>query len=240
MAEQIRVTVWNENIHEQTHEAVQKIYPDGIHAAIAAFLDKQDDITPRVATLDMPQHGLTEEVLAATDVLTWWGHVGHDKVDDVVVNRIQQAVLNGMGLIVLHSGHHSKIFRKLMGTDCHLGWREIGEKHRLWVVNPGHPVANGLGIYFELPHTEAYGEFFDIPHPEELVFISWFAAGDVFRSGCCWRRGLGRIFYFQPGHETFPIYRDANVQKVIINAVRWCQRPPESFDRSCQNREPLE
>lgn len=219
----IRVTVWNEFRHEQSNKAVQSLYPKGIHVAIADGLRKSlgSGVDARTATLPEPDHGLSEKVLADTDVLTWWGHCAHAEVKDEVVDRVHKRVLEGMGLIVLHSGHYSKIFRKLMGTGCGLKWREAAELERLWVVNPGHPIADGLGEYFELTHTEMYGELFDIPAPEGLIFISWFEGGEVFRSGCTWTRGKGRIFYFRPGHETFPIYHDVNVQKVIANGVRW-------------------
>ncbi len=217
----IRVTVWNEFRHEKIHEEVARVYPNGIHNAIAEYLKKQPDIEVKTATLDEPEHGLTQDVLDNTDVLIWWGHMAHNDVKDEIVERVYSRVLNGMGLIVLHSGHLSKIFRKLMGTSCMLKWREAGEKERIWVVEPGHPIAEGLGEYFEIPHTEMYGERFDIPKPDELVFISWFAGGEVFRSGCCFYRGKGKIFYFRPGHETFPIYYQSEVQKVIYNAVKW-------------------
>jgi trehalose utilization protein len=215
-----RVTVWNEGRHEKTHEEVRRVYPNGIHTAIADHLRSQG-LTVRTATLDEPEHGLSDEVLVQTDVLTWWGHMAHHEVRDDTVDKVQQRVLDGMGLVVLHSGHASKIFRRLMGTSCDLKWREVGEKERLWVVEPGHPIAAGLGECFEIPHAEMYGERFDIPAPETLVFISWFEGGEVFRSGCCYRRGKGRIFYFRPGHETYPIYYQPQVQRVIANAVRW-------------------
>lgn len=220
----IRVTVWNEFIHERTNQLVQQIYPHGIHAVIADGIREHlgDDVSIRTATLDEPEHGLTEAVLAETDVLIWWGHTAHDRVEDAIVDRIQGRVLEGMGLVALHSAHASKVFRRLMGTGCMLRWREAGERERLWIVRPGHEIVAGLsGEYFELTHTEMYGEFFDIPQPDELVFISWFEGGEVFRSGCTFHRGRGRIFYFRPGHETYPIYYDANVRRVISNAVRW-------------------
>ena len=216
----IKVTVWNEYRHEKSHEEVARLYPDGIHGAIAAFLGEQGFET-KTATLDEPEHGLTEEVLADTDVLIWWGHMAHHEVSDEIVSRVQARILEGMGLIVLHSGHFSKIFTKLMGSTCNLKWREIGEKERIYVVEPGHPIAQGLGEYFEVPKTEMYGERFDIPAPDTLVFLSWFAGGELFRSGCCYYRGAGKIFYFRPGHETFPIFYQAEIQKVITNAVRW-------------------
>jgi trehalose utilization protein len=186
MAGRIRVTVWNEYRHEKKNEKIAKIYPEGMHGAIAKSLRASGNFDVRTATLDEPEHGLTQEVLNETDVLTWWGHVAHKEVKDEIVERVRRRVWDGMGLIVLHSGHYSKIFKALMGTECGLRWREIGEKERIFVVEPGHPIADGLGDYFELEHTEMYGERFEIPAPDELVFISWFAGGDVFRSGCCW------------------------------------------------------
>ena len=221
MAATIRVTVWNEFLHEKKHEAVRKVYPDGIHKVVAQALAAEADIEARTATLEQPEHGLTEQVLAETDVLTWWGHMGHNLVADEIVDRVQKRVLEGMGLIVMHSGHFSKIFKRLMGTGCDLKWREAAEKERLWVVDPAHPIADGLPEYFELPHTEMYGEHFDIPAPDELVLVSWFAGGEVFRSGCCWHRGQGKVFYFRPGHETFDIYYDKTIRKVLVNGVRW-------------------
>jgi trehalose utilization protein len=221
MADKIRVTVWNEGRHEKTSAEIARVYPQGIHGAIASALRAQPGFEVRTATLDEPEHGLTQDVLANTDVLTWWGHMAHGDVKDEIVDRVQQRVLGGMGLIVLHSGHFSKIFRRLMGTNCSLKWREIGEKERVWVTAPGHPIVEGLGEYFELPHTEMYGEFFDIPQPDVQVFISWYPGGEVFRSGCAYLRGRGKVFYFSPGHETFPIYYQKEIQRVLANAVRW-------------------
>jgi trehalose utilization protein len=217
---QPRVTIWNEGRHEKTHPAVKAVYPDGMHAVLAKAL-REKGLEVRTATLDDPEHGLVQELLDSTDVLTWWGHMAHHEVKDEIVERVYKRVLQGMGLIVLHSGHFSKIFRKLMGSSCGLRWREIGEKERLWVVNPGHPIVAGLPEYFEVPHEEMYGEHFDIPTPDELVFIGWFAGGEVFRSGCCFNRGAGKVFYFQPGHETLPTYYQPEIQQVIYNAVLW-------------------
>lgn len=217
----IKVTVWNEFFHEQHHAAAKAVYPDGIHKVIADFLGAEDDITVRTATLEEPNCGLSEEILNDTDVLLWWGHMKHKDVPDEVAEMVQNAVLKGMGIIFLHSGHHSKPFKRLMGTPANLCWREDGDLERVWVVNPAHPIAKDLPMYFELEHEETYGEPFDIPEPDELVFIGWFEGGEVFRSGCCYRRGQGKIFYFQPGHETFPTYYNEHVQTVIKNGVRW-------------------
>jgi len=221
----VRVTVWNEFRQERTDPPVRAIYPDGIHAAIAAGLREHGGFEVRSATLDEPDQGLSDAVLAETDVLTWWGHVAHAEVSDEVVDRVQARVLDGMGLIVLHAGHFSKIFKRLMGTACDLKWREDGRRERLWVVDPSHPIAEGVGESFVLAEEEMYGEHFDIPPPDELVFVSWFEGGEVFRSGCTYRRGRGRVFYFRPGHETHPSYLDANVRRVIANAARWAADP---------------
>jgi len=240
MADAIRVTVWNEGRHEKQLDACKEIYPDGMHAVIAGFLNAEPDIEAGTATLDEPEHGLTDRVLAETDVLTWWGHMAHGEVQDEIVDKVHQRVLDGMGLLCFHSAHFSKIFRKVTGTSCTLKWREIGEKERLWVVQPGHPIVRGIGEYIELPHTEMYGEFFDVPEPDDLVFISWFAGGEVFRSGVCYYRGCGKVFYFRPGHETFPIFKDRQIQKVILNAVRWAAGPGADFKPKVANVEPLE
>ena len=217
----IRVTVWNEYLHEKQAAEVAAVYPKGIHGCIADFLQAAG-MAVRTATLEEPEHGLTQAVLDDTDVLIWWGHMAHERVTDEIVERVYRRVLDGMGLIVLHSGHASKIFQKLCGTNSGmLKWREDGEKEILWVVDPSHPIVSGLGEKIILPHEEMYGEHFNIPQPDEQVFISWFEGGEVFRSGCCWHRGKGKVFYFRPGHETFPVYHQAEIQQVITNAVRW-------------------
>ena len=216
----IRVTVWNENVHEREMPSVREIYPDGIHGTIANELNKQDGIKASTATLQQPECGLTDDVLQNTDVLIWWGHMAHDKVPDQLALKVQAEVNKGMGFIALHSAHFAKPFKLLMGTSCSLRWRD-NEYERVWCVNPGHPIAGGIPPYFELENEEMYGEFFDIPQPESLVFTGWFRSGEVFRSGCCWTRGLGRVFYFQPGHETNPTYHNPIIQRIICNAVRW-------------------
>lgn len=223
----IRVTVWGENLHEQRNPAVQANYPDGMHSTIAEAIREHlgGRASVRTATFDQPAQGLTDDVLAATDVLTWWGHIAHAQVEDALVERVHARVLLGMGLIVLHSGHHSKIFKRLMGTTCSLRWREAAERELVWNVSPGHPITRGLPEVFAIPEQEMYGEFFDIPQPDELVFISSFAGGEVFRSGCAFRRGQGRIFYFSPGHEDYPVYHQPEVRRVIANAVGWAAQP---------------
>jgi trehalose utilization protein len=228
-----KIVVWNENVHEQRSQEIRAVYPNGVHAQIASIL--RNDIPVETATLQEPEHGLSEERLAQTDVLLWWGHVAHNEVSDTVVDRVQKRVLEGMGLIVLHSGHYSKIFKRLLGTTCSLTWREAAEKERLWVCNPGHPIVQGLGPYFEIPHEEMYGEPFAIPTPDETVFISWFEGGEVFRSGCIWKRGNGKIFYFRPGHESYPTYYQPEVQQVLRNAVSWAMPERSRWIDSCPN-----
>lgn len=217
----LNVTVWNEYLHEVQDARIAKVYPKGIHSAIAEGIANAD-FSIRTATLNEPEHGLTREVMEQTDVLIWWGHMGHDKVEDRIVQRVHDRVLDGMGLIVLHSAHASKIFSRLMGTHTErLKWREADEKERLWVIDHAHPIVQGIGEYIELPGEEMYGELFHIPAPDELIFISWFPGGEVFRSGCTFHRGRGKIFYFRPGHETYPTYYNQEVLRVISNAVRW-------------------
>lgn len=225
----IRALVWGENIHEHVNKIVGDLYPKGMHEQIADLLREDKNISPSTATLQQPEHGLTEAKLKETDVLLWWGHRAHGDVDDAVVERVAKRVWEGMGLIVLHSGHFSKIFKTLMGAPCSLRWREAGEKERVWAVNPSHPIARGIGPCIELPNGEMYGEPFLVPEPLETVFISWFEGGEVFRSGLTYQRGAGRIFYFSPGHETYPIYHDAAIQQVLRNAVRWAYNPAPAW-----------
>ena len=182
------ITVWGENVHETRDPQVGEIYPDGMHETIAAGLRELlgRDAQVSTATLQEPEHGLPQEVVDATDVLLWWGHIAHDEVGDAVVDRVQDAVLGGMGLLVLHSGHFSKILRRLLGTSCSLRWRNAGERELVWTVAPAHPIARGVPHPIVIEAQEMYGEHFDIPEPDELVFVSGFAGGEVFRGGCCW------------------------------------------------------
>ena len=256
----IRVTVWNENIQEnglrfanvdandpdsvafgQWLESNQKnvlaVHPDGIHNTLRQLFCEEEDLIVRTATLDQEECGLTDAVLDETDVLVWWAHCAHDRVPDDIARRVQERVLRGMGFIALHSAHLCKPFRMLMGTSGTLGWRE-GDRSRVWCCDPAHPIAEGIPQYFDLPEEEMYQEFFDIPQPDALVFISWFAGGEVFRSGCCWRRGLGRVFYFQPGHETQRSYYVPEVRRVLKNAVRWAAPRTRRAELICPHVSP--
>jgi trehalose utilization protein len=219
----LNVLVWGENRHEQIEQHVREIYPDGMHETIRAGIEEHlgEAAAVRTTTLDEPDHGLTDDVLASTDVLVWWGHAAHGEVADAVVERVHRRVLEGMGLVVLHSGHWSKLFVKLMGTTCTLRWRSEHDRELVWTVNPTHPIAKGVPSPIVIPEQEMYGEYFDIPIPDELVFISSFSGGEVFRSGCTFRRGNGKIFYFSPGDQDFPVYHHPDVRRVIANGVQW-------------------
>ncbi len=234
----LRVTVWNEFLHERTEENIRAVYPEGIHNCIKEFL-QTDEIEVRTATLDMPECGLPDEVLESTDVMIWWSHAKQDDLPDEIAKKVADRVLKGMGLIVLHSAHKSKPFMRLMGTTCDLAWRD-GDRERVWCCNPSHPIAQGIPEHFELPEEEMYGEFFDIPQPDDLIFLGWFRGGEVFRSGCTFRRGHGKVFYFQPGHEAHPIYKNEIIQQIIKNAVQWA-RPSSSVETlACRHPEALE
>ncbi|MBE6637014.1 MAG: trehalose utilization protein ThuA [Ruminococcaceae bacterium] len=217
----IRITVWNEYVHERTEQKIAEVYPEGIHAAIAEFLGKEEDFEVRTATLDDENCGITKEVLAETDVLIWWGHIAHDRVPDEIAYLVRDAVLEGMGLICLHSAHHSKPFRYLLGTSCNLTWRESDDEEILWVIEPSHPITRGIDRYFKLSHEETYGEPFVIPTPDKLLLIGHYSGGEVFRSGCLYERGNGKIFYLQPGHESYPTFRVPEIQMLIRNAIRY-------------------
>jgi trehalose utilization protein len=230
----IRVTVWGENFHEHSERdraEMAERYPDGMHGTIAAGLEELlgDQVEVRTATLDQPEHGLSDEVLGSTDVLTWWGHVKHGDVDDAVVAKVHQRVLGGMGLLALHSAHFSKIFKTLMGTSCSLAWRDSADTELVWNVSPSHPISQGVPQPIVIEGQEMYGEYFDIPAPDEQVFLSTFSGGEVFRSGCTWRRGKGKVFYFSPGDQDYPVYHHPDIKRVLANAVQWA-RPEEVAD----------
>jgi len=235
----ISVLIWNENVDEQRTPEVRAVYPDGIHGALAKAFERDGRFAVKTATMDEEECGLSEDALVGCDVLMWWSHHAHEAVPDTIVERVRRHVLDGMGLIVLHSAFMSKVFKALMGTTCDVKWRNAGEKERLWVVAPGHPIVEGLCERIELAQEEMYGEPFDVPPPDELVFVSWFQGGEVFRSGCCYRRGRGRVFYFRPGHGTYPTYWNPQVQTMLRNAARWAARvdgPPARFGQ----HDPLE
>jgi len=231
----INVTVWHEN-YQDKQDNVKAVYPDGIHNCIADFLKTDEELNVRIATLDMPECGLTDDVLETTDVMLWWGHVKHGDVPDEIVAKVHTRVLRGMGIIFLHSAHFSKPFKALMGTTCSLCWRE-GDRERLVNIAPNHPITQGIGQYLEIEDEEMYGERFDIPNPDEIIFLGWFAGGEVFRSGCVWNKGLGKVFYFQPGHETNPTFHIPEIQKIITNAVHYVAPYSIADDIPCPHAE---
>ncbi len=242
MPPSLRITVWNEHHHERANPAVGKVYPEGIHSVVAGVLGDAGHRV-RTATLTDPEHGLTEAVLEETDVLFYWGHLRHEEVSDEVAGRVIDRILNGMGFVALHSAHRSKVFRTLMGTTCRLKWRVAGERERVWVVEPGHPIAAGLPDHFEVPRSEMYGERHNIPAPDAIVFMSWFEGGEVFRSGCCFQRGAGKIFFFSPGHESYPIYYQPEIRQVLRNAALWAAPsggPAFQFGERAESLEPIE
>lgn len=239
-----RITIFNEFRHERHDQEVREIYPQGMHVTIGDALRRQytadggDDsaLAIRHALLDDDEHGLGGDVLDNTDTLLWWGHMAHDEVSDETADRVQQAVLAGMGLVVLHSAHFSKPFRRLMGTNCSLYWRVADDSERLWNLQPGHPILAGVPESVELAREEMYGERFDIPEPDELLMISWFSGGEVFRSLCTWQRGHGKVVYFRPGHETYPTFHNEHVQRIISNASLWSARRTDSSTAAAPNR----
>jgi trehalose utilization protein len=236
----IKVTVWNEYTDEQKQKEVTDVYPRGLHKTIADFLNKDGEIDAGVSVITDPEQGLADSLLKNTDVLIWWGHIHHDKVDETRARRVIEEVQQGMGIIFLHSAHRSKPFLGLLGTSGHLSWREEDERSRVWTADPAHPIAAGIPEQFVLDREEMYSEPFGIPEPEKTVFISWFEGGNVFRSGVTFRREYGKVFYFQPGHETYPTYHNETVQKVIINAVKWAKPLIRVNDRDCPNVPALE
>lgn len=223
MSEKIRVTVWHEYVLEKERADIASIYPKGIHEALGDIFREEERFQVTTVTLDMPEQGLDEKLLQQTDVLVWFGHMAHDKVSDELAERIKKRVWDGMGLILLHSSAQSKIFDRVLGCTREVRWREVGEKERIWVIHRSHPIVKGLPVCFDIPHSEMYGEPFEIPVPDELVFISWYEGGDVLRSGCCYQRGTGKIFYFAPGHEEYPIFYQKEVRTVLKNAIDWAR-----------------
>jgi trehalose utilization protein len=219
----LTVTVWNENVHEHKDASVQSVYPEGIHQVIAGGIQEElgERVTLRTATLDLPQQGLPDELLESTDVLVWWSHIANDQLDDELAARVIRRIEQGMGLVILHSALFSKVSLALMGTTCAISRWAPDNRELVWTVRAGHPIADGVAHPIVVPADEMYSEPCDIPEPDELVFISSFDNGEVFRSGCCYHRGAGRIFYFSPGDQQYPVYRHPDIRKVIANSVSW-------------------
>ena len=225
----INVVVWNEFRHEKKSEKVKAVYPDGLHAVIKEFLSSDARLDVTLAALDDPCQGLPDERLENTDVLIWWGHMAHGEVSDDLVRKIQERVYAGkMGFVALHSAHHSKPFKALLGATGNLTWGK-NQKEIIWNLMPSHPIAAGIPEHVLIDSEELYGEPFYIPQPDALVFGSWFEDGHIMRSGACFLRGAGKIFYFQPGHETCRSFYNPYVQRIIANAVHWVCPSEEAF-----------
>ncbi|MDR2303060.1 MAG: ThuA domain-containing protein [Treponema sp.] len=237
----IRVTVWNEYQDEQKREEVTKVYPNGLHVAIADFLNREGGIKAKCSVITDPDQGFSEEILDDTDVMVYWAHMLHHIVEDRFAQRLVDRVQRGMGIVFLHSAHRSKAFCQLLGTSGRISWREAEERCRVWAANPQHPIAAGVPLQFVIDHEEMYSEPFGIPNPDDTVFISWFQGGNVLRSGVTFHREFGKIFYFQPGHETYPNYFNRDIQRVITNAVKWAASAVRIPNTDCPNdTEPLE
>ena len=216
----INVTIWHEYRHEKVNSDVRAVYPDGIHGKIKSFLES-DEIRVTLASLDDPDQGLPDSVLNSTDVLMWWGHIAHKEVSDELVEKIKSRVYAGMGFVAMHSAHHSKPFKEIVGTTGDLTWSRRNQTAIVWNVAPTHPIAEGIPAHFEL-FEEMYGEPFYIPKPDDLIFATWYEDGNIFRGGVTFTRGLGKIFYFHPGHETCKSFDNEYVQRILKNGVKWC------------------
>ena len=237
---EVKVVIWNEYLHEVENPGVAELYPDGIHGALKQAFEERGGFAVRTATLREPDHGLSPELLADSDVLLWWGHKAHHEVADATAAMVHEAVLSGMGLVVLHSGHMSKPFKRTLGTHGTLRWREADEKERLWNLRPDHPILADVPDQITLEQEEMYGERFDVPEPDELLMLSWFQGGEVFRSLCTWRRGLGRVVYFRPGHETYPTYHHPEIRRIVVQAGAWASARVRRDASTCPNPASLE
>jgi trehalose utilization protein len=232
----INVLVWDE---QQDVQVKSGAYKNFLGNAVAEFLSKTDGLQVVSANINEPDQGLADDRIAAADVVVWWGHVRHKDVNDSKVESIVAKVKAGKaGFVALHSAHYSKPFKNLMGTNC--GFKKVdankneGFVQHLRVVSPMHPIAKGVKD-FDIPKTEIYGEPFEVPMPDAIVLYGHWDTGDSFPDVCCWTVGGkgvssaaakaanpgGRVVYFRPGHETFPIFHQPEVQRVVTNCVLW-------------------
>jgi trehalose utilization protein len=199
------------------------VYPEGINGAIAKYLRTLPNLEVRAASINDPEQGIAKSALDSTDVLIWWAHRTHKEIDDGrALEAVRQIRERGLGFIAIHSAHYAKIFKMILDSACDLGgWRVGGKPESLKCVAPTHPIAQGVGD-FTIPHTEMYNEPFKVPPPEATIFLSTWEGGEEFRSCNTWTAGRGRVVYFRPGHETYPIYFQEKPLRVIANAVLWC------------------
>lgn len=217
----MRVVVWSEGeVHG--HEATG--YPEGMPAAIADAVRGIPEAQVEIASIDDADQGVPDERLRQADVLLWWSHMRHEDLLSATVDRVVSAVEHGLGLVALHSAISSPVFRRLVGTTGGFGGWRHGDREVLWTVDPSHPICRGVEFPVVMPQQEMYSEPANLPTPDELVFISSFSGGEVFRSGITYRRGVGRIFYFSPGHEEYPVFLHPGVRGILANATSWAAR----------------
>ncbi|MBI1353570.1 MAG: trehalose utilization protein ThuA [Acidobacteria bacterium] len=225
----VRVLVWSER-----SEPVE-VYPAGINGEVASIFAADRGVEVSVANMLDPEQGLSEAALAQTDVLVWFGHRSHADVLPEVVDRVVRRVTaDGMGFLPLHSAHYSLPFVRLMELEAaeqgvrltgRVGsWgavRNKGEPERVQILLPAHPIAKGLTA-FTIEGTEEYANPFVAPPAEEKVLAGAWEGGEQDGSdGLAWTVGKGKVFYFRPGHETRPIFRQPEVRAVLRNAVLW-------------------
>lgn len=221
----MNITIFNEyHPNEHTGKA-EKNYPGGIHIALKSIFESQEyDVV--TATQEQACNGLTDEILDNTDVLLWWSKNWDNELLNSVADKVVSRIREGMGAVFLHSAKNSKPFLRLTGTTsatAPVSWKEPGESERLFVVSPAHPIAEGIPSGYVIPNEEPYCEYFDIPKPDDIVFLGGFGNGMCIRAGVTFTRGAGKIFFFQPGHDSFPVYNDKVIRRIILNAVNWAK-----------------
>ena len=212
----IRVRIWCEGT------APKSVYPRDIDGALGDFLGKRKDLVVSRARLDDADVGLSDGALDATDALIWWGRLRHADLPDSRARAIAARVRAGkLGFIALHASCLSKPFVELMGGPCELGgFREDGRPERVEIKDRDHPIARGVAP-FTIPRTSMFAEPFKVPKPDSIVMMSTFDRGETFRSGMTWTVQKGRVAYFRPGHDGFPVFFHPSVRQVIANSVAW-------------------
>lgn len=235
-AAQRRVVVWSEAT------APKHVYPDDINGAIAEGLKCLQGWEVIKAGIDDPDQGLSDERLNGCDVLIWWGHKRHKLVKDELVEKIVRRVKEGgMGFISLHSAHFAKPNIALMSESetsketldkvkpqgrvaAWSTYKGDSVSLTITVKTPSHPIAKGIRE-FTVSHSERYSDPYAVPMPQTVVFEgdAKLKDGSIDHSqvGLCWQIGKGKMFYLQAGHETNPVFMDANIRRIIANAVRW-------------------
>jgi trehalose utilization protein len=214
------ILVWSEGT------APKEVFPNDINGAVAAGLAKLRGYTVKTASITDPEQGVSQAALDETDVLIWWGHQRHGQVSDEAVQRIVARVKDGgMGIIFLHSAHFAKPLKAVLGSSgAWSAYVNDRSTHRITVADTKHPIARGVRD-FVIPKEERYEEPFIVPEPEAVVFDGYYESTKTnARQGLCWTIGKGRVFYFRPGHEEFPIFFMPEVRRILRNAALWCAR----------------